>query len=105
MSRCSRTFQNVEGALVEVGGGSGDEEEGQQELLHKAELPSALSDPLTSLQWRELGQQRAPAKHTCRESNGGLPPCGQAREHRIPLPATELGGTALVTTKTVKEGE
>lgn len=97
---------NVEVALAEVGGGHGDEEEGQEELLQKAELPAALPtclhlrpDPVTSLQWQEGGQQREPEKHTCRESGGGLP------EHRIPLPATELGDTALVTTKTVKEGE
>lgn len=91
--------------MVEVGGGSGDEEEGQQKLLQKAELPAALPDPITSLQWRECGQQREPARRTCLGSDGGLPPCGKAPEHRIPLPATELGGTALVTTKTVKEGE
>uniref|UniRef100_A0A3P8V593 Uncharacterized protein n=1 Tax=Cynoglossus semilaevis TaxID=244447 RepID=A0A3P8V593_CYNSE len=30
-----------------------------------------------------------------------LPKYSTTREHRIPLPATELGGTALVTTKTV----
>ncbi|XP_078126393.1 uncharacterized protein LOC144530623 [Sander vitreus] len=36
------------------------------------------------------------AKHIGTEWGGG-----QMREHRIPLPATELGGTVLVTTKTV----
>ncbi|TDH02608.1 hypothetical protein EPR50_G00154590 [Perca flavescens] len=36
------------------------------------------------------------AKHVGTEWCGG-----QMREHRVPLPATELGGTALVTTKTV----
>uniref|UniRef100_A0A7N6AKT3 Uncharacterized protein n=1 Tax=Anabas testudineus TaxID=64144 RepID=A0A7N6AKT3_ANATE len=44
---------------------------------------------------------------TCRgpamQTNGctGLPACSIVSEHRVPLPATELGGTALVTTKTV----
>ncbi|XP_077475544.1 uncharacterized protein LOC144088765 [Stigmatopora argus] len=32
---------------------------------------------------------------------GGFPVCNSTREHKIPLPATELGGTALVTTKTL----
>lgn len=99
-------------ALVEVGGGNGDEEESREELLQKAELPAALPpclhlqpDPLTCRQWQEGGQQREPAMHTCRENGGRLPLCGKVPEHRIPLPATELGDTALVTTKTVKEGE
>ncbi|XP_057717081.1 tumor necrosis factor receptor superfamily member 13C-like isoform X2 [Corythoichthys intestinalis] len=35
------------------------------------------------------------------EELGELPVCNAMREHRLPLPATELGGTALVTTKTV----
>lgn len=62
-----------------MGAAGGDEEEGQQELLRDAEPQPE--------QWRPGGQQREPA------------------EHRIPLPATELGDTALVTTKTVKEGD
>ncbi|XP_039972865.1 uncharacterized protein LOC120783744 [Xiphias gladius] len=44
---------------------------------------------------------RGPAKHAGTEGGGGLLACSTMREHRIPLPATELGGTALVTTKTV----
>ncbi|XP_077590070.1 uncharacterized protein LOC144208216 isoform X2 [Stigmatopora nigra] len=32
---------------------------------------------------------------------GGFPLCNSTREHKIPLPATELGGTVLVTTKTL----
>uniref|UniRef100_A0A8C3AW45 Uncharacterized protein n=1 Tax=Cyclopterus lumpus TaxID=8103 RepID=A0A8C3AW45_CYCLU len=40
------------------------------------------------------------AKHAGTEGVRGLPTFG-TREHRIPLPATELGGTVLVTTKTV----
>ncbi|XP_077413443.1 uncharacterized protein LOC144043559 [Vanacampus margaritifer] len=35
------------------------------------------------------------------EDVGVLPVCNAMREHRLPLPATELGGTALVTTKTM----
>lgn len=35
------------------------------------------------------------------EVGGGSPACSTMAEHRIPLPATELGGTALVTTKTM----
>uniref|UniRef100_A0A3Q2TPD7 Uncharacterized LOC105918008 n=1 Tax=Fundulus heteroclitus TaxID=8078 RepID=A0A3Q2TPD7_FUNHE len=42
-----------------------------------------------------------PAKHAAKEENGGLPACSTGADHRVPLPATELGGTALVTTKTV----
>lgn len=124
---------NVEAALVTVGGG-GDEEEGQQEPLQKAEPPSALCsllpsrgmsradalpgaaeagppcphlqpDPQTGLQWQEGGMKRELARATWMEGGGGLSPCSKVQEHRIPLPATELGGTALVTTKTVKEGE
>ncbi|XP_068434437.1 tumor necrosis factor receptor superfamily member 13C-like [Clinocottus analis] len=40
------------------------------------------------------------AKHAGTDGVRGLPTCS-TREHRIPLPATEMGGTALVTTKTV----
>ncbi|KAM9844258.1 uncharacterized protein ACBR49_013359 [Aulostomus maculatus] len=39
---------------------------------------------------------RGPANHAGAEEGGG-----PVRAHRVPLPATELGGTALVTTKTV----
>ncbi|XP_061158909.1 uncharacterized protein LOC133170194 [Syngnathus typhle] len=35
------------------------------------------------------------------EEIGVLLLCNAMREHRLPLPATELGGTALVTTKTM----
>lgn len=44
---------------------------------------------------------RDPLKHVGRGGSEGLPTCSAVREHTIPLPATELGGTALVTTKTV----
>uniref|UniRef100_A0A672ZIX6 Uncharacterized protein n=1 Tax=Sphaeramia orbicularis TaxID=375764 RepID=A0A672ZIX6_9TELE len=44
---------------------------------------------------------RDPIKHVGRGGSEGLPTCSAVREHTIPLPATELGGTALVTTKTV----
>uniref|UniRef100_A0A4W6DLW8 Uncharacterized protein n=1 Tax=Lates calcarifer TaxID=8187 RepID=A0A4W6DLW8_LATCA len=46
-------------------------------------------------------QQRPLHPHAGTDGGGGLPACSTVREHRIPLPATELGGTALVTTKTV----
>lgn len=84
-----------------------DEEEGQQELLQKAlpPCPHLQPDSITSLQWRPGGQQRAPAERACQKNGGALTPGREVREHRIPLPATELGDTALVTTKTVKEGE
>ncbi|KAK2833778.1 hypothetical protein Q5P01_017667 [Channa striata] len=42
---------------------------------------------------------RGPTRQT--EGGRGVPACHTMTEHRIPLPATELGGTALVTTKTV----
>ncbi|KAM4634927.1 uncharacterized protein ACJ7VT_004645 [Polymixia lowei] len=35
------------------------------------------------------------------EGGEGLSVCSEWRKHRIPLPATELGDTALVTTKTI----
>lgn len=112
---------NVEAVLITVGGG-GDEEEGQQEPLQKAKgmsradaLPGAAEagppcphlqpDPQTGLQWQEGSMKRELARATWMEGGGGLPPCSKMQEHRIPLPATELGGTALVTTKTVKEGD
>ncbi|KAG7504611.1 hypothetical protein JOB18_012667 [Solea senegalensis] len=40
------------------------------------------------------------AEHAEKDGERGLP-AWSSSEHRIPLPATELGGTALVTTKTV----
>uniref|UniRef100_A0A3Q2FSC8 Uncharacterized protein n=1 Tax=Cyprinodon variegatus TaxID=28743 RepID=A0A3Q2FSC8_CYPVA len=41
------------------------------------------------------------ARDGCRDGSEGLPSCSSVADHRVPLPATELGGTALVTTKTV----
>ncbi|XP_051244759.1 uncharacterized protein LOC127356776 [Dicentrarchus labrax] len=58
----------------------------------------------TGLQREEgLIAYRDPAKHAGTERWGELPTstCSTISEHRIPLPATELGGTALVTTKTM----
>ncbi|XP_041633964.1 uncharacterized protein LOC121503562 [Cheilinus undulatus] len=40
-------------------------------------------------------------RHAGMESEFGLAAGNNMREHRVPLPATELGGTVLVTTKTV----
>ncbi|CAF90436.1 unnamed protein product [Tetraodon nigroviridis] len=96
----------------------------EQQPLQKAEvlpvihsLPSARSshadDPSlcpfhlhleaqSSLQCMEdTSPYRAATKHAGTEKSRGPPPCTAMREHRVPLPATELGGTALVTTKTV----
>ncbi|KAL6103319.1 uncharacterized protein ACO6RY_02743 [Pungitius sinensis] len=42
-----------------------------------------------------------PAKHVGRDVVLGLRACSTTREHTIPLPAIELGGTVLVTTKTM----
>ncbi|XP_042360776.1 uncharacterized protein LOC121956567 [Plectropomus leopardus] len=56
----------------------------------------------TGSNWEEGSTAcRDTAKHAGTEWTQGLPVCSTIREHRIPLPATELGGTALVTTKTV----
>lgn len=57
----------------------------------------------------QIGLQQEEGPTICgRPLNQGFPErdrcvvmCNTLREHRIPLPATELGGTALVTTKTV----
>ncbi|XP_041813769.1 uncharacterized protein LOC121621391 [Chelmon rostratus] len=52
-------------------------------------------------QWEEgFTAYGDPMKHAGMEG-GSMPACSTMREHRIPLPATELGGTALVTTKTM----
>ncbi|XP_030264306.1 uncharacterized protein LOC115575990 [Sparus aurata] len=56
----------------------------------------------TSSQWEGcLTSNGDPTKHAGTNGGRGLPTCSTVREHRIPLPATELGGTALVTTKTM----
>lgn len=56
----------------------------------------------STLEWMEdTSPYRAATKHPGTETSRGPPSCTIVREHRIPLPATELGGTALVTTKTM----
>ncbi|XP_044037740.1 uncharacterized protein LOC122869137 [Siniperca chuatsi] len=56
----------------------------------------------TGFKWEEgFTACRDHAKHAGTEGGGGLSACSTMREHRVPLPATELGGTALVTTKTM----
>lgn len=51
----------------------------------------------TSTQWEEV----IPAKYARTDGGRGLQTCSPVREHKIPLPATELGDTALVTAKTI----
>ncbi|KAM7386450.1 hypothetical protein PAMA_009189 [Pampus argenteus] len=83
------------------------ERNSQAETLQRAEANSSPCPHLhledqTCSKWEEgFTACRGPAKHAGAEEGGGLPTCSNLREHRIPLPATELGGTALVTTKTV----
>eukprot|EP00064_Thunnus_orientalis_P002788 superscaffoldBa00000213_g2796 len=80
---------------------------GQGEILQRAAgnpspCPHLHLRDQTSLKWEEgFTACRGPAKYAGTEGCGELPTCSSMREHRIPLPATELGGTALVTTKTV----
>ncbi|XP_035510137.1 uncharacterized protein LOC118322537 [Morone saxatilis] len=75
------------------------------EMMQRAAgAPSPCSRAKTGLQREEgLIAYRDPAKHAGTERWGELPTstCSAISEHRIPLPATELGGTALVTTKTM----
>ncbi|XP_034535078.1 uncharacterized protein LOC117809718 isoform X2 [Notolabrus celidotus] len=66
--------------------------------------PGALLYPVaqTGSAWEdEFSAYRDPPEHAGTGAEGGLPSGGTAREHRVPLPATELGGTVLVTTKTM----
>lgn len=52
--------------------------------------------------WEEgFSMCRDPARDGSKEESLVLPTCTTVDGHRVPLPATELGGTALVTTKTV----
>ncbi|XP_054860937.1 uncharacterized protein LOC129347497 isoform X2 [Amphiprion ocellaris] len=83
------------------------ERNGQGEMFHRAAEASSLCHHLhlgaqTGTKWEDnFNACRGPAAHAGTEGGGGLPACSTMVEHRIPLPATELGGTALVTTKTV----
>ncbi|XP_061740535.1 tumor necrosis factor receptor superfamily member 13C-like [Nerophis ophidion] len=53
-------------------------------------------------QWRDgLHHCDCPGSGRPAREEGGVVVCWPAGEHRVPLPATELGDTALVTTKTV----
>ncbi|XP_059203604.1 uncharacterized protein LOC131983053 [Centropristis striata] len=77
-----------------------------QMLQQAASAPSPCPHRHLGAQTGSLWEQgftacRDPAKHAGTEGGRGLATCSTMREHRIPLPATELGGTALVTTKTV----
>ncbi|XP_031726839.1 uncharacterized protein LOC116396390 isoform X2 [Anarrhichthys ocellatus] len=83
------------------------ERNGQAEMLQIAAwTPSPCSHlhlgAQTGNKWEEgFTASSDPAKHAGTEGFRGLPTSSTTRGHRIPLPATELGGTVLVTTKTV----
>ncbi|XP_070778978.1 tumor necrosis factor receptor superfamily member 13C-like [Enoplosus armatus] len=74
----------------------------QREAGAPSPCPHLCLGAQTDLKWKEgFTACRDHAKHSETEGGGGLSACSTMREHRVPLPATELGGTALVTTKTV----
>ncbi|XP_038551002.1 uncharacterized protein LOC119884751 [Micropterus salmoides] len=83
------------------------ERNGHAELLQQAAgapspCPHLHLGVQTGFKWEEgFTACRDHAKHAVTEAAGGLSACRTMREHRVPLPATELGGTALVTTKTM----
>nr|XP_020443486.1 tumor necrosis factor receptor superfamily member 13C-like [Monopterus albus]XP_020443487.1 tumor necrosis factor receptor superfamily member 13C-like [Monopterus albus]XP_020443488.1 tumor necrosis factor receptor superfamily member 13C-like [Monopterus albus] len=77
---------------------------GWTEMFHlvPSPCPHLYLGTQTGLTWEEgLPLCGAPLKPSGTEVGGALSACSTVTEHRIPLPATELGGTALVTTKTV----
>ncbi|CAG5897488.1 unnamed protein product [Menidia menidia] len=83
------------------------ETNGRAEVFHRAaEAPSPchrlhLGAPKDS-RWDDgFTGSRGPSRHSCTGGGGAAPACSPTADHRVPLPATELGGTALVTTKTV----
>ncbi|XP_022073645.1 uncharacterized protein LOC110968127 isoform X2 [Acanthochromis polyacanthus] len=83
------------------------ERNGQGEMFQRAAETSSLCHhqhlgAQTGTKWEDnFNACRGPAGHAGPEGGGVLSACSTMVEHRIPLPATELGGTALVTTKTV----
>ncbi|XP_040047741.2 uncharacterized protein LOC120828301 isoform X1 [Gasterosteus aculeatus] len=86
---------------------SSPERNGQAEIMQRAAwAPSPcahlhLGDQ-TGHKWAEgFTACSDPAKHDGMDEIPGMRACSTTREHRIPLPAIELGGTVLVTTKTV----
>ncbi|XP_061701996.1 uncharacterized protein LOC133514365 isoform X2 [Syngnathoides biaculeatus] len=83
------------------------------EMLHRASACGHLSHqgPHDTSKW-EGGSAICGAPWECQKATGGretdgaedpgdLSVCNAMTEHRLPLPATELGGTTLVTAKTV----
>uniref|UniRef100_A0A3B4HCU1 Uncharacterized LOC102200102 n=1 Tax=Pundamilia nyererei TaxID=303518 RepID=A0A3B4HCU1_9CICH len=83
------------------------ERNGQAEIFQRAaEAPSPCSHGHSGSQ---TGSEWENGFTACRdlmmrggaEVGGDSSACSTMAEHRIPLPATELGGTALVTTKTM----
>uniref|UniRef100_A0A3P9JM12 Uncharacterized protein n=1 Tax=Oryzias latipes TaxID=8090 RepID=A0A3P9JM12_ORYLA len=73
---------------------------GQTEMFHSSAEP-----PLTIVQFHAEAQTGSKWKEDLMVGRGperqAVPVCSTMLDHRVPLPATELGGTALVTTKTV----
>ncbi|CAJ1075833.1 uncharacterized protein LOC119501921 isoform X2 [Xyrichtys novacula] len=63
-------------------------------------VPSACSHLYSEAQIGS-GWEGNPTEQSGTDEGRGLPLCSTPKEHRLPLPATELGGTVLVTTKTV----
>ncbi|XP_029912999.1 uncharacterized protein LOC115363066 [Myripristis murdjan] len=82
------------------------ERNGQAEMQQRArEAPSCPhldAGALTGFKCEEsFTHRRYPTNHGGMEGSGGLLTYSTMRQHTVPLPATELGGTALVTTKTM----
>uniref|UniRef100_A0A667WHS6 Uncharacterized protein n=1 Tax=Myripristis murdjan TaxID=586833 RepID=A0A667WHS6_9TELE len=86
--------------------GKEGERNGQAEMQQRArEAPSCPhldAGALTGFKCEEsFTHRRYPTNHGGMEGSGGLLTYSTMRQHTVPLPATELGGTALVTTKTM----
>uniref|UniRef100_A0AAQ4RWV5 Uncharacterized protein n=1 Tax=Gasterosteus aculeatus aculeatus TaxID=481459 RepID=A0AAQ4RWV5_GASAC len=86
---------------------SSPERNGQAEIMQRAAWAPSPCAHLhlggqTGHKWAEgFTACSDPAKHDGMDEIPGMRACSTTREHRIPLPAIELGGTVLVTTKTV----
>lgn len=71
-----------------------EEEEPPVAFLYENGGPAQGQDPMDSI-WRE-------AARCDEQGESSAHVCSGRKEHGIPVPATELGDTALVTTKTVQ---